>query len=138
MKINPKILMLLLVAVVTCFSGCLPEEENGDTADERDKFLGVWKVDESCNKGNFSVTITKDPDNSAQVLLDNFGNPGPGYEPAVGLVVGQTIVVSPQVIGEDWNVNGDGIYDEDSDTIGWDYTLDIGGSQLTCTALFWK
>lgn len=133
-----KAVFLLLIGLMTMnFTACIPIDEDVDPTDPVAKFLGTWKVSESCNRSNYSVYISVDPGNSAQVLLENFGNPGASYDAAVGLVVSNTIHVSSQTIGEGWTINGKGTYQSDG-TIYWDYTLIIPPSQLDCTATFSK
>jgi hypothetical protein len=79
------------------------------------------------------VDIQLDPNNSAQVLLYNFGNPGPGYDPAVGLVVSKTLKISSQNIGEGWTVSAEGRYQQNGNVL-WDYSLVINGMEMTCSA----
>jgi hypothetical protein len=132
-----KILLTLAGMMLLLFSTCVPIDEDVDPDDPVAKFLGIWKVNETCNRMNYDVQIQQDPGNSSQVLLDNFGNPGPGYDPAVGLVVSNTINVSAQNIGEGWTVSGSGTY-QSNGTIIWNYDLDIGPSGYDCTATFSK
>ena len=113
---------------------CVPVDDTNPD-DPVTKFLGEWNVNESCRKLNYIVDIQQDPGNSAQVLIYNYGNPGPGYDPAVGLVVSNTIQVQPQTIGEGWTVSGNGTYMTNG-TISWDYTLIIPPSQYDCSAAF--
>ena len=136
---KPKYFLIPIIAlVITGFPACLPEDDGDPFNDPRDKFIATWKVAENCTRGNYSSTISADPSNSSQVLISNFGNPGPGYDPAVGLVVGSTVFVSSQTIGESWTVSGEGIYDTGSNTISWTYSLDIAGSNMSCTAEYWQ
>ena len=135
MKNYSKLLPILFLLILATFSGCIIEEEDPNT-DPRDKFLGDWKVDETCSRGNYIVTISYDPSNSTQVLLKNFGNPGSGYDPAVGFVVGNELYISSQTIGPSWTVSGQGSYVKSNETIGWNYSLTIGGNLLQCSALY--
>ena len=125
-----------MVMVLFSYASC---EEGDDPApvDPLEKFLGEWKVNETCRRLNYSVNILPDPANSAQVLIDNFGNPGPGYNPAVGIVTSNSINVFSQTIGEDWTVSGKGTYQANG-TVSWDYTLIIGPNSLDCTATYSK
>lgn len=138
MNLLKRIPIPLVMALILGFAGCIPGEEDGPNTDPRDKFTGTWKVAESCTRGNYSSTISLDPLNSSQVLISNFGNPGPGYDPAVGLVVGSTVFVSAQTIGEGWTVSGEGAYHSLTNTISWNYNLDIAGTGMSCTAEYWK
>jgi len=128
---------LFLVILLFLFQvpACVPVDEDNDPDDPVAKFLGSWNVSESCRRGSHTVEITQDPSNSAQVLLDNFGNPGSGYDPAVGLVVSNSIHVYSQTIGEGWTISGKGTYQSDG-TIAWDYTLIIPPNTYECSATF--
>ncbi len=132
-----KLLISLAGMMMLLFSTCLPVDDDNDPTDPNAKFLGVWKVTETCNRLNYDVQIATDPGNSAQVLIYNFGNPGTGYDPAVGLVVSNTIYVSAQNIGEGWTVDGEGTY-QSNGTIVWNYDLAIPPNNYTCSATFSK
>lgn len=130
-----RFLLKLIAVLVLMIPACLPTDEDVNPDDPVSKFLGAWKVNESCRRLNYDVEIQADPGNTAQVLIYNFGNPGPGYDPAVGLVVTNSVYVSSQTIGEGWTVSGKGTWQTDG-TISWDYTLIIGPSTLDCGATF--
>ena len=131
-------LLIAAVAFVCLLPACGTEtDDNVNPTDPRDKFLGEWKVNETCNRLNYTVQISADPGNSTQVLIQNFGNPGPGYDPAVGLVVSNAITVGSQLIGEGWTVSGTGIY-QTGGTITWNYSLKIGQETYSCSATYSK
>ena len=133
-----KELKLWILVVIIGFLSCNPNDDNMvDPVDDRDKFFGSWTVSESCFKANYTVTISADPGNSAQVLLANFGNPGPNYSAAIGLVAGSKIYVTNQVIGDGWTINGTGNL-QGSNRIAWTYTLVIAGNSLNCSSEFIK
>jgi hypothetical protein len=132
-----KLLLTLTGIFMLLFSTCIPVDDDVDPDDPNKKFLGVWKVNETCNRMNYDVEIVTDPGNSAQVLIYNFGNPGSGYDPAVGLVVSNTVYVSSQNIGEGWTVDGEGTY-QSNGTIIWSYDLSIPPNNYTCSATFSK
>jgi len=132
-----RIFLVLISLLAFSIPACLPVDDDLDPDDPVAKFLGDWKVNESCRRGNYDVTIKADPGNSAQVLLENLGNTGPGYDPAVGLVVSNSIHVSSQTIGEGWTISGKGTYQSDG-TIAWDYALVIASNEMNCSATFSK
>jgi hypothetical protein len=132
-----RIFLIMLSLLALHLPACLPTDEDVNPDDPVAKFLGDWKVNESCRRLNYNVEVQPDPGNSAQVLIYNYGNTGPGYDPAVGLVVTNSVYVNSQTIGEGWTVSGKGTYQADG-TISWDYTLIIGASELNCNALFSK
>ena len=131
MKIKTSLAALLIL--ILFFPACLPADEDPNPDDPVTKFLGYWNFSESCRRGNYTIEIQQDPGNSAQVLIYNFGNPGPDYDPAVGLVVSKNIYVQSQTIGEGWTVDGKGTYETDG-TISWDYSLISPPNQLDCSA----
>ena len=130
-----RIFLVLISLLALQMPACLPVDEDVDPDDPVAKFLGSWKVNETCNRLNYNVEVQQDPGNSAQVLLYNFGNPGPGYDPAVGLVVSNTVHVSAQTIGEGWTVSGKGTY-QSGGTILWDYELIVPPQEFDCVATF--
>ena len=136
MKSLKSILLIFTALTMTIFQACVIEDDDDvNPVDARAKFLGEWKVNEDCTRANYMTEIRFDPGNSTQVLIDNFGNPGPGYDPAVGLVVSNTIKVSSQNIGQGWTVSGQGTYRSDG-SVDWTYTLVIGGFTESCTAIY--
>jgi len=128
--------LFTLGLLVMFLQACIPGEDD-PYSDPVTKFLGTWKVNEDCSRMNYTVQIQADPGNSAQVLIYNLGNPGSGYDPAVGLVVSSSIYVNSQTIGEGWTIDGKGVYQSDG-TIDWDYSLFIPPSQYDCSAVFSK
>jgi hypothetical protein len=132
-----RMLLIALGILALLVPACLPTDNNVNPDDPVAKFLGSWNVNESCRKMNYSVDIQADPGNSAQVLIYNFGNPGPGFDPAVGLVVSNTVNVSTQNIGSGWSVSGKGTYLSNGN-ISWTYELFIPPSQYNCSATFSK
>jgi hypothetical protein len=130
-----KILLTLAVLVSVFFIGCETDDPLIET-DPRDKFLGLWTVAEECNRLSYDVNIAYDPGNSAQVLISNFANPGPGYDPVIALVAGDKIIVQEQEVGDGWITSGDGTYDSGNDLVEWSYDLTIGGNLMICTATY--
>lgn len=130
-----KILLLLIALLALQMPACLPDEDvNGDPLE---KFLGQWKVTETCNRMNYNVEIVNDPSASDQVLIYNFANPGTGYDPVVGVVNGNSISVDNQTTGEGWTItNGNGYYNSTTDKIEWDYTLTIPPNVYNCSATY--
>lgn len=125
---------ILLLSLLAGWTGCVPEDDPLPD-DARSKFLGTWLVNETCSRGNYVATISLDEGNSTQVLISNFGNPGPGYDPAVAKVSGNSIQVAAQNIGEGWTVSGQGTFNSNG-SIMWTYTLDAGGYTENCSAVF--
>ena len=134
-------LFVLIAAVITInLSGCEPVDNGSTSGDARDPFIGEWQFLESgflksVQSQSYVVTITKDPNNSAQVILKNFGNAGSNDVSVFGLVTSSQIVVSSQKMSNGWTAEGSGSVTNPAKTImAWDYSLIIAGSKETFTA----
>jgi len=134
MKLTRLILLFLVTALIGLSSCALDDEIDipGGDSDNRTMFLGSWSVSDNALKLNYEVTIDRDNSNSAMVVLRNFAGSGSS---ASGLVVGKSIVVESQRIGQNWQVNGSGSYKNDK-RLDFNYTLQIGGSSEGRQAIF--
>jgi hypothetical protein len=127
---------LLLTAVSSFFlNGCETTTDTPATDDPRDPYIGVWQFAESgksLNGQSYIVTISKDPGNSSQVLLENFGNPGTSSVSVTGIVTANQIVVSTQSMENGWSVEGSGkITNADKTMMSWTYSITAGGDKTT-------
>jgi hypothetical protein len=101
--------------------------------DPRNKFVGVWQFKElkSLKNGanqSYVVTISLDPSNSSQVILDNFGNPGSSDQSVEGTATINSIIVSSQILQNGWVIeSGNGKLTSDANVMNWSYTIMIGG-----------
>lgn len=131
-----KLLAYLLMAILLV--SCDDSDDNNPSPppDARDKFIASWNVNDQCNKGNYVVSISVDPGNSAQVLINNFANSG-ASQPDTAIVAGNNIVIPAQSNSEGWLISGNGDYNVDG-TISWVFTLVISGYQESCTATYSK
>ncbi len=136
MKTLKYLISIIILVSALLSAGCEADKDN-PFQDPRDQFLGIWKVVENCTRLNYNVNISYDPQNSAQVLIENFGNPGNNYPPAIALVAGNKIYVNSQTIGDNWVVGGDGILIE-AGRVEWDYNLEVSGTLHVCTAVYTK
>jgi len=125
------------VSLSFLFSGC-EEAENfiPDNADPRDDFIGEWNCSENELKStdDYTVTIQKDPENSGQVLLQNFGLLGQSAYP-YGLITGDKINIPRQEVNN-WiikNASGELI---GKDKIEWTYTLSDGADETRFEATY--
>lgn len=100
-----KLLQAILVIGIIFFESCatIPIDESDDI----DKYIGVWNVNDQPARINYKVTITANPSNSAEILLNNFADLG---NSAVGLVVGNSLVIDNQTLGSSYSVSGSGSY----------------------------
>ncbi len=122
---------ILFLTFLLVFQACAVEDDNNPT-DPIDKFLGTWNVNDQPARINYTVTIVRNPSQSANVLLNNFADMG---ESADGLVVGNTIVIDKQNIGNDFLCNGTGTY-KTSQQLEFEFILDDGIDQENRTAIF--
>jgi len=129
---------IVSVLLIFIFFGC---DTNDDTnpspvPDVRDKFVGIWNVVDACSKANYDVNISKDPSNSAQVLLDNFADSG-ADEPDTAIIAASSIVLYRQFNSEGWLIKGNGSY-KIEEKIDWDFELTISGYEELCTGVYTK
>ena len=134
-------LFLLIAAIASViYTGCEPADEETSGDDSRDPFIGVWQFAESSSfkstdGQSYIVTISKDPDNSSQVILENFGNPGSQSIFVTGLVTSNQIVVSSQSLSNGWVVEGSGkITNANQTAMSWSYSIIAGGDKEYYTA----
>lgn len=93
-------------------------------------YLGEWWVYETTTKLSYVVNITRDQNKSEVVLISNFAYIGSEFPPARATVNGPIIsLVSDQVIGNSWIVNGSGTVTE-NDEIIWNYSINNGNDLL--------
>jgi hypothetical protein len=137
MKTFFKVISLAL-SLAFMLTSCETADDNNPSPvpDVRDKFVGDWNVDESCSKANYEAQITKDSENTAQVLVYNFAD-SKANEPDTGLVLGSKVVLYAQYNSEGWFIEGSGDYQEDG-SLTWNFTLIISGFEESCTATFTK
>ncbi|MBW6492273.1 MAG: hypothetical protein K0B15_13895 [Lentimicrobium sp.] len=129
---------ILIASLVLIMAGCLPEDDlDPITGDIRDKFLGTWRftekqIERGTDDISFSVTISYDPGNSAQVLLRNFAQLGNQYS-AYGIVTGNRITIPTQEVSPGFEVSGTGTMST-INNMNWEYTTTAGGDQVSYTA----
>ncbi len=135
---NNKISVFVLLLSFFILGGCDTADDNNPSPvpDARDKFVGNWKVNESCSKITYFTSISKDPSNSVQVLIDNFGDAS-ANEPDTAIITASTIHLYKQINSEGWMIEGSGKYNSD-ETIDWTYTLTISGTQDNCSSTYTK
>ncbi len=139
MKSTSRLFVLIATISVFLFQGCEPVDNTPAGDDARDAFVGVWQFYETAFKStmaqSYIVSITKDPSNSAQVILKNFGNPGTQDVTVIGLVTASQIVVNSQSMSTGWTAEGSGKFDNPAKTsMAWTYSLIIAGSKEYHTA----
>jgi hypothetical protein len=133
---------LSIMLMVSFMQSCAPSDTvTPDTGDVRDKYTGTWLFLEDTPKSSlsssFMVVITRDPSNSGQVLLSNFGNPGPGINPAYGIATAGSITVPSQYMASDWMVDGSGSL-RNAGIMDWTYSITAGGDHTAYHAIATK
>ncbi|MCK9617266.1 MAG: hypothetical protein M0R21_05465 [Lentimicrobiaceae bacterium] len=133
-----KIIVLIFISFVL-FQSCTPDNEEDPYVDYRDDFIGTWRFNETSLKYDISsyypVYISKDPANSFQVLLSNFGNPGTGYSPVYGIVSENNIEIPQQNTGDGWLIKEGSGVKITSSQMEWHYKITIGGDEESHTAI---
>jgi hypothetical protein len=134
-----KIVLSMLLVTLLMMGACDTGDDNNPSPvpDARDKFVGNWAVNnEHCGKAKYVAGISKDPSNSSQVLVTNFGFSG-SSEPDTAIIAGSSIVLYNQLNAEGWEIQGSGSYKSDG-SIEWTYSLLISGNLENCTATYIK
>ncbi len=126
--------MLNVLLIPVLLTACL-DEDTDDLVDDRDAFLGAWNVTESCSKDSYSVQITKDPSNSAQVLINNFWNTGNCGNAPYAIVAGSSLYLPQQdFCNGDLNVEGSG--EMIKEKVNWSYSVNDGADLHNCSATY--
>lgn len=122
-------IFIALASAGLFFTGCEPVDEN-TTGDPRDSYVGEWLLFESyksTESQSYTITISKDPNNSSQVIIGNLGNPGDQDITVIGVVTSSQVVVSSQRMSNSWVIEGSGSFTSVAKTtMKWDYSLLIG------------
>jgi hypothetical protein len=131
------LLFLSVLATTGLLPSCEPDNTDiNDPNDPRNDYVGVWRFTESKKNTlsqSYIVTISLDPDNSSQVILDNFCNPGTTDYGATGIVTTNQIVVSSQQLSNNWLVSGSGKLTSEG-KMTWSYSITVGGDLEYYTA----
>ena len=102
------------------FLGCVTGDGNDD--DPIEKYLAIWQVSDQPARLNYEVLIERNPSNSTEILLKNFADLG---GTAIGLVVGNSVIIDKQTVKSGYQVEGTGTY-IGSFKLQFDYELDDG------------
>lgn len=126
--------LFLASITILLISACEPVDNPTD-GDPRDSYVGEWQFYEttkSTENQSYIVAIIKDPNNSSQVILGNFGGSGVNNISAKGIVTSSQIVVSSQQMSNNWIVDGNGEFANSSKTsMTWTFSITAGGTKDT-------
>lgn len=138
MKTTRRFFLFLTLLSGFFLTACETTTDTPTGSDDRDPYIGVWQFAESgksLHGQSYIVTITKDPGNSSQVILENFGNPGSQDVTVTGIVTTNQIVVSAQNLNNGWTVEGTGkATNVNKTSMNWTYSITAGGDKITYSA----
>jgi len=140
MKKNSKLLLLILLGFLFSFTSCIDEDLDGLFGDPVEKFLGTWQCEEegSITGGgwNYQVIITRNPQNSAEILIQNFNLQG-NSERARALITGNNMTIPTQMICDDTiEIKGSGTYSNGQ--VNFNYSTNDGATLENFTGRFYK
>lgn len=109
MKIQSTFIAIFLSIVITSFYACGDTFDltSGGSTDNVAKFLGTWHVSDQADRLNYDVSIKRNPSDSTSIILENFADMRGS---AVGMVIGNTVVIQYQPVGGGINSEGSGTY----------------------------
>ena len=121
-----------ILSVMLLVSSCELGEENGiDNGDDpRDNIVDTWRSTEISaiyGKSSYLVDISKEPLDSAEIVLSNFYNLGINTE-VKGVLNGYKIYISAQVVNGN-EISGEGTLAGDYSVISFVYEVDDGSGE---------
>ena len=120
--------LILLFSIPVIFVSCAKEDQQGPTADVRDRFVAAWNCNENSSQTGanpaFTVNIIKSS-NSTQVLLGNFYGLGASKQ-AYANISGDSLFLPAQTY-EGNTVQGKGAL-QGSSVLKLNYTVDDGSN----------
>ncbi len=140
MKRNSKLLLLLLFGFMFSFVSCTDEDLDDLFGDPVEKFLGTWRCEEegSISGGgwNYQVVISRNHQNSAEILIQNFNLQGDS-ETARALITGNNMTIPRQQICDDTiEIQGSGTFSNGQ--VNFSYTTNTGATLESFTGRFYK
>jgi len=114
--------ILPVMAMLLITYSCQTDPDSTGGQDDVQKFLGQWSVSDQPARLNYYVTIERDPVYEDQIYLNNFADAG---DKAIGIVVGNRIVIDKQDIGSGYKASGAGEY-INSKSLKFEFILDDG------------
>lgn len=127
-KLLQAILLINIILLWSCANSPL------DESDYNEKYIGTWNVSDQAARINYKVTIIANPSNSSEILLNNFADLG---STAIGLVIGNSVVIDNQSLGSAYSVRGSGSY-INGDKLEFNFDLNDGIDIQSRIAVFTK
>jgi len=130
---------LLLSLFPFGFYSCQETETEPDQTDPRDKYLGVWSVNEQWTKLTYEVNITAISGSSTGIYIENFAASGSGVKTRAE-VSGNYVEISPlpQTLSTGWIITSGSGALSGATKMNWDYVFDDQANTYTATAVFTK
>ena len=110
MKSIVRLSIFIASLTILIISACEPVD-NTTSGDPRDPYVGEWQFNEQKSTARLAyvVYISKDPDNSSQIILENFGSSGIAGDIVKAVVTSSQMVIAKQTMsGSKWIVEGSG------------------------------
>lgn len=133
MKIKAIITFIIFTSLFT-FSSCTEDNSLLDDiiGSDTEDLIGTWSVTDNASKLNYTVVISEDGNDYSSIIMSNFADSDGS---ASALVVGNSITIETQTIGQGWKVSGTGTKVSDN-RLTFVYELEIAGSSETRSAIF--
>jgi hypothetical protein len=129
------ILFILILSGFFLIPACVPDDDPIED-DPREKYLGAWLCTESTSI-SYTVTISKDPSNSTQILMNNFHHLGVD-EDVFALVAGKSLQIIQQTACQgSLQISGDAVMETDN-RIRFQYYVNDFADIDTIQAVFTK
>lgn len=106
----------------------------GQQQDLAARYLGTWTVDDQPARINYIVIIERHALYDDKIKLQNFANIG---GTTVGLIVGNSVIIEKQPIGNGYESEGTGAYIK-SNRLQFEFFLDDGIDNIHRKATFTK
>lgn len=130
---NIRIITFILLFTSLFTTSCTDDSIIDDVfGSDTEILVGTWTVSDYASKLNYTVEITEDPSSYSSIIISNFADSGGS---ASALVVGSTITIENQTVGQGWKVSGTGAQVSDN-RLTFVYELEIAGSSETRSAVF--
>jgi hypothetical protein len=127
----------LLVLIVLSWSACVEEDPIEPDIDSREKFIGIWSVQEKIGgqvTGAYQSVVSNDASNTSRITIGNIYNLGAGSS-ITAIVAGNSLDISSQVV-TGITIQGSGLFSGERFTLN--YTANDGSGAQTVEAVYSK
>lgn len=138
MNKNFRIALLIASSVLLTFTSCEEILIDDPFADPVEKFLGNWESTETVDPPDglwiYDVVISRNPQNSTEILISNFNLQG-SRERARAMVTGNRLIIPTQLICDNTiRIEGSGTYSNGEITLS--YTTNDGADLKRFNAVY--